>query len=137
MKNLMINILQIAGVVFFRFRPVSRIWAIWLVAVNMACLAFIQHLEAQVLFATTGLALVIQALIHRRTGFTRLLGASHLLWIPMFAWLATRLDAIAMNPDLQLWLALVFATNVVSFLIDTVDVTRFWAGERDPHYSWS
>ncbi len=137
MKKTVISILHIFGVVFLRFRIIPRIWCVWLVAVNMASLAFIQHIEAQVLFATTGVAVVIQALIHNRIGFTRLIGIAHLLWIPMFAWMATRLDSIATHPELQTWLALVFVTNAISFVVDTIDVTRFWSGERAPHYRWA
>ncbi|MXU65728.1 hypothetical protein [Oceanomicrobium pacificus] len=129
--------LQIFGVVFLRFRPVPRIWSVWLVGVNLACLYFIKHPEAQVVLATTGVAVILQALIHRRFGFVRLLGIAHILWIPMFAWMATRTTEIAHYPDLQNWLVILLATNAVSFIVDTVDVLRFFCGERAPHYRWS
>lgn len=136
MKAMTISILKIFGVVFLRFRPVPRIWSVWLVAVNLGCLVFIQHIEAQVVLATTTVAVLVQAAIHARIGFVRLLGIAHVMWIPMFAWMATRLPEIARDPALETWLAVLFVTNVVSFIVDAVDAARFFRGERAPHYSW-
>lgn len=131
------NILKIFGIVFLRFRPVPRIWNVWLVGVNLMCLYFIGHVEAQVVMGATLLSVICQAMIYDRIGFTRVLGIGHLLWIPMFAWLATRLDIIAAYPELQFWIAVLAVTNAVSFVIDATDVARFIKGERAPHYRWS
>ena len=130
------NVLQLFGVVFFRFRRLPRLWGIWFVGVNLACLLFITHIEAQILLVVTSIAVAGQALIHQRIGFTRLLGVTHLLWVPMFAWMATRIDAIANEPRLLVWLVLLFVTNLVSLVIDAIDTTRFIRGERAPHYRW-
>lgn len=137
MMGFVTNVLKIFGIVFLRFRPVARIWNVWLVGVNLMCLFFIGHVEAQVVLGTTLLSVVGQAMIYGRIGFTRVLGIGHLLWIPMFAWLATRLDSIAAHPELQVWIAVLAVTNAVSFVIDATDVTRFVKGERAPHYSWA
>ena len=134
--DFLISALKIFGIVFLRFRPVSRIWNVWLVGVNLMCLYFIGHLEAQVVFATTLIAVIVQALIYQKKGFVRLLGIAHITWIPMFAWMATRIDTIAAQPDLQNWLMVLIATNAVSLTIDSIDVFRFASGERTPHYSW-
>ncbi len=137
MMDFVTNVLKIFGIVFLRFRPVPRIWNVWLVGVNLMCLYFIGHLEAQVVLATTVLSVFGQAMIYGRIGFTRVLGIGHLLWVPMFAWLATRLDSTAAYPELQVWIAVLAVTNAVSFVIDATDVTRFFKGERTPHYRWS
>lgn len=136
MMRFMIGLLEIFGVCVLRFRALPRVWAIWLVAVNLGCLYFIQHIEGQVVFAVTGAAVIVQGLIYQRMGFVRLLGIVHLSWIPMFGWMATRLPEIAAHPDLQAWLAVLFVTNAVSFIVDAADTTRFVRGERQPHYSW-
>ena len=34
------------------------------------------------------------------------------------------------------WLALLFATNMVSMVVDAIDAARFLRGERAPHYRW-
>ena len=131
------SILELLGVVFFRFRPVPRVWASWLVAVNGASLAFISTVEAQVVLIVTGVAVVLQSLAYQRIGFTRILGITHYCWIPMFGWLGMRLDYILLNQSLAIWLAVLLATNTVSLVIDTVDAARFLRGERQPHYHWT
>lgn len=137
MTRFFTSVLEIFGIVYLRFRPVPRIWCVWLVAVNAACLFFTPQIEAQVVLAVTGVAVACQALIYERLGFTRILGSVHLLWIPMFAWMATRLDTILAEPALAAWLAVLLATNAVSLVIDGIDALRFVRGERAPHYSWA
>ncbi len=135
--DFVLNVLKIFGIVFLRFRILPRIWNVWLVGVNLMCLYFITHVEAQVVLVTTLTSVVVQAIIYGRIGFTRVLGIGHLLWIPMFAWIATRADSIAAHGDLQVWIVVLAITNAVSFVVDTTDVVRFAKGERAPHYRWS
>jgi hypothetical protein len=136
MIRFLTHMLELFGVVLLRFRPLPRLWGYWLVAVTFGCLLFLTHIEAQVVLVVTGIAVVAQTLIYGRIGYTRILGATHILWLPMFAWMATRVESIASQPALALWLALLFATNAVSLVIDTVDAVRFVQGERSPHYWW-
>ena len=137
MIGFLIRMLELFGVVFLRFRPVPRLWCVWLVGVNLACLYFITHVEAQVVLAVTAVAVVAQTLIYQRIGFTRILGITHVLWVPMFAWMATRTGTIAAEPALAHWLVLLLATNMVAMVVDTIDAVRFLRGERAPHYRWS
>jgi hypothetical protein len=136
MIRFLVHMLELFGVVFLRFRPVPRLWCAWLVGVNFGCFLFITHIEAQVVLAVTGIAVVAQTLIYQRIGFTRVLGTTHILWVPMFAWMATRLETIAGQPGLATWLILLFLTNLVSMVVDTTDAVRFIRGERAPHYRW-
>jgi hypothetical protein len=137
MISFLLHVLKLFGVVLLRFRPLPRLWGWWLVGVNSACLLFITHIEAQVVLAVTAIAVAGQALIFQRKGFIRVLGKTHLLWIPMFAWIGTRMDTIASEPGLSSWLGLLFVTNLVSLFIDLVDSIRYLRGERLPYYHWS
>ena len=136
MRRFIIHILQLFGICFLRFRPLPRIWCLWLVGVNLGCLVFITHIEGQVVLGVTLIAVLVQALVLGRLGFTRVLGSAHILWLPMFGWMAFRLEAIAADPALSLWLMVLLATNILSLIIDTTDVARFINGERTPHYAW-
>src|SRR5262249_34824384 len=93
--------------------------------------------EAQVVLAVTVMAVTGQTLIYQRIGFTRILGATHILWVPMFAWIGMRLQTITNEPRLAYLLLLLFLTNLVSLVVDTIDAIRFLRGERAPHYRWS
>ena len=136
MTRFLMQMLELFGVIYLRFRLIPRLWCVWLVGVNAACLIFITHVEAQVVLAVTAIAVAGQTLLYQRMGFTRVLGTTHALWIPMFAWMAMRLDTIAYEPALANWLLLLFATNLVSLVVDTVDAIRFLRGERTPYYHW-
>ena len=131
------SVLELLGIVLVRFQPVQRIWGAWLIAVNSACLLFITHIEAQVALAAVGVAVLAQALIYQRKCFIRLLGVTHIIWVPMLAWMALRLDTL---PDggtaFRVWLITLIATNAVSLAIDAWDATRFLRGERQPYYAW-
>jgi len=129
--------LELFGVIFLRFRPIQRAWGFWLVAVNSAAIAFVGHIEAQVTLAAVGVAVLGQALIYQRQRFIRLLGTTHILWVPMLAWIATRLDTV---PDgekaFRIWLIALIITNATSLVIDALDAVRFLLGERKPYYAW-
>ena len=129
--------LELFGIVLARFRPVQRVWGAWLVAVNAACLLFIQHTEAQVTLGAVAVAVLAQALIYQRKRFIRLLGVTHVIWIPMMVWIAFRLDAIPREDSaFHVWLVVLIATNTISLVIDAWDATRFALGERQPYYVW-
>jgi hypothetical protein len=131
------SILEIFGISFARFRTIPRIWVIWLVAVNSAGLMFIGHIEAQVALAIVGIAVFTQALIYQRKRFIRILGVTHLLWLPMIAWMATRIASLPpQQSGLRNWLFVLIATNLVSLGDDAWDAARFLRGERSPHYTW-
>src|SRR5512147_325420 len=120
------SVFELFGIVLVRFRPVQRIWGAWLVAVNAACLQFIQHLEAQVALGAVGVAVLAQALVYQRKRFIRLLGTTHALWIPMLAWMALRVDTLFKEEAaFRAWLITLIATNAACLAIDAWDATRF------------
>jgi hypothetical protein len=100
-------------------------------------LLFIQHIEAQVTLGAVGVAVLAQALIYQRKRFIRLLGVTHVLWVPMLTWIALRLDTLPNGEAaFHVWLITLVATNAVSLAIDAWDATRFVLGERRPYYVW-
>lgn len=130
-------VFELFGIVLVRFRPLQRVWGAWLVAVNAVCLFFIGHTEAQVALVAVGAAALAQALIYQRNRFIRVLGSTHIVWVPMLAWMALRLGALpAGEPVFRVWLIALIATNAVSLVIDAWDATRFVLGERRPYYAW-
>jgi hypothetical protein len=136
MNSFLTSLIELFGIIYFRFRLIPRLWCVWLVGVNAACLLFITHIEAQAVLAATVIAVGAQALIYRRIGFTRILGSTHLLWIPLFAWIATRADSIASDQSLAEWILLLLVTNLISLVVDAIDAIRYLAGERAPYYRW-
>ena len=109
------------------------VWIMLLVAVNLIVpLFYIQTFEAQVTIASIFAAAITQTYIHSKLGFVRLLGLSHIFWIPLVIWLGLRLGDIGLDSSFGLWLASLVLINSVSLVIDIMDVIRFIAGERSP-----
>ena len=76
-----------------------------------------------------------QASIYQRLRFVRILGTTHVLWVPMLTWMALRLDTVPAGA-FRVWLTVLIATNAVSLTIDAWDAVRFALGERHPYYVW-
>lgn len=120
----------------FRFRPLARFWAVLLILVNLGALLFLDTWYGRVALAAIIAAVVVMIVIHAKLGFVRLLGIGHLFWIPMLVWFAVDLPNRATHPALWWWVILLMGFNLVSLVIDSIDVWRFIRSERDPHYVW-
>ncbi|MBT4043087.1 MAG: hypothetical protein HOK21_24805 [Rhodospirillaceae bacterium] len=114
-------------------------WPVWLMVLvggNMiAPLFLLDHMEAQVTFGVFLAGAVLMTAIYAVTGFTRLLGAGHVLWLGLVPWLWFRLD-LAWSPEQPLnwfsyWIIAVMVSNSLSLVIDIADVIRYVRGERE------
>ncbi len=109
-------------------------WQVWLaalVATNLVVpMFFPQRLEARVVLGTILASLAMMTFLTGRFGFTRILGMGHILWVPMLAFLFTRLGDIPASDAFGIWIRTLFVPNGISLAIDAVDVIRYIAGER-------
>ena len=128
---------ELLGIVLLRFRPLPRVWAILLIAVNLGAVFFLDTLQGRVALVAMLAGALIMAAIHHRLGFVRLLGIGHILWIPMLPWMAAGLHEIETGSPLHTWVRALIVCNVISLIIDAIDVTRFLRGEREPYYTWT
>lgn len=109
-----------------------RLWVGLLVLGNLVIpLLFITRLEAQVTAAAFLAGGGLMVFLTARAGFTRLLGLGHIFWIPLLAFLWTRLDTISPAHFFGVWVRLLIFFNAVSLIIDAVDVIRYLRGERE------
>ena len=116
-----------------------RRWKPWLMSLlmsNMIVPLFFlaNHQEAWVVLGTAlvtgGTFIVLTAY----SGFSRLLGFGHLPWIPMLVYLILRLPQSQQQfPDtwFLFWLHAVIVLDIGSLILDTANVVRYFAGERD------
>ena len=131
------SLLEIAGVVLLRFPFHLRVWALLVAGVNLASLGFLDVVEGQAVMLGLLVALVIMAVVHKRLGFVRLLGLGHVAWSVMLPWLFMRLALSESSPPLYAWLVTLVTVNSMCLIVDAVDVTRFLAGDQQPHYRLS
>ena len=108
-----------------------RLWLALLVIVNFVIpLFFLNRLEAQVVAGTLIASVILMTGLTALSGFTRLLGLGHILWIPLLYFLWMRLEQNPAGDFFGLWLRVLMIVNAASLIIDVIDVGRYIAGDR-------
>ena len=108
-----------------------RLWLMGLVAFNMvAPLFFIGRIEAQIVLGVFLASGLLMTALTSRTGFSRVLGLGHVLWIPLLYFLATRVSLIPADDVFGFWIRGLMMVNAVSLVMDVADVIRYAAGDR-------
>lgn len=110
-----------------------QVWVNFMGAVFALGIVFaFRRIEARL--ALLVMAVTIPAMIglHSAIGYSRLLGIVHVvLWTPLAVWLWRRRGAWRAKETLSgKWIALLFATIIVSLAFDYADVVRWLMGER-------
>ncbi len=109
-----------------------RLWLLQMITANMVIpLFFLGRLEAQVVIATFLASIMLMTALTAISGFSRLLGLGHVFWIPLLWFLWTRLGETPSDTFFGLWLRVLITLNALSLVIDTADVIRYIAGERE------
>ncbi len=105
-------------------------WVMALMTVNMIVpLFYLGTLEGKVVLGAFVLGAVLQTAIFSAKGFVCLLGIGHIAWVPMVAWLWTRLDLAPAGSLFRYWLFTTLVLVGVSLLIDAGDVIRYVRGK--------
>ena len=108
-----------------------QLWLALLVIVNFVIpLFFLNRLEAQVVAGTLLASVILMTGLTALSGFTRLLGLGHILWIPLLYFLWMRLEQNPADDFFGLWLRVLMILNAASLIIDVIDVGRYIAGDR-------
>lgn len=107
-----------------------------LMAVNMiGPLFFLDRIEGQVVLIVFVLSAGLMMFLFAAKGFTRILGAGHILWLGLLPWLWGRLDSIQSEGSLSNWMIIIIVLNGISLVIDVIDVIRYARGDRLPTVS--
>ena len=109
-----------------------QVWVGWMVVVNiLGAIMFISRQEAKwVLVAMAG-NIVLMNWLFAVYGYQRILGLAHVVfWTPLVIYLWRRRPHWKVETLGGKWIALLFTTNLVSLVIDYLDVARYLAGER-------
>ena len=122
-KEFMIKMFQI---------PVGwQIWLLVLMAANMVTpLFFLNRIEAQAAFVAINVGFFTGVFIYKQQGFTRLLGLMHWPWIFLLPFLWGRLDVVSAGVPFGIWIRAVLVLNILSLILDALDVIKFAAGDR-------
>ncbi len=108
-----------------------QLWLALLVIVNFVIpLFFLNRLEAQVVAGTLLASVILMTGLTALSGYTRLLGLGHILWIPLLYFLWMRLEQNPADDFFGLWLRVLMILNAAALIIDVIDVGRYIAGDR-------
>jgi hypothetical protein len=115
----------------FRLPVGVRLWLLVLMAANLLVpLVYLGRSEARIVLLTFLASFVLMVVITGTSGFTRLLGLSHILWIPLLIFLVGRLGSIPAGDAYGVWARSVIVLNLISLVLDAVDLARFARGDR-------
>ncbi len=109
-------------------------WPLWTALLVLANLVspffFLGTLEATVVLVGFAASATLILTLFAKFGFVRLLGLGHIPWLFTIPWLAMRLSDGVIGGPFYYWLLGVVVLDGLSLVIDTVDVVRYWKGER-------
>ena len=109
-----------------------RLWMLLLIVLNVVFpLFFFDRPEAQLVLVAMAVSLLLMTGLTAVSGFSRLVGAGHIAWIPLVLFLVTRLPDVPARDLYGLWLRALLVANSVSLVIDIIDVIRYAAGDRE------
>lgn len=110
-----------------RWKP----WLLVLLTLNMIVpLFYITRTEAQVVFGTSLVGGATFSMLTARFGFTRIIWAAHIVWIPLVVWLWLRLPSVPLDSGYGLWIRLVIGADIIAMVVDAINVIRYFRGER-------
>ena len=117
----------------FSMKAPWPLWVVLLMGLNMmGPLFFIHTLEAKAVLISTMAGGMFMMLLFSGYGSVRLLGLGHVFWIPLVIWLGLRIPEIGLDTPFGIWVALVLGFNILSLVMDTLDVSLYFMGDRKP-----
>ncbi len=111
--------------------PALQAWVFWLIVVNSAAIFFLRRAEARWVLGAWLVNVVLMTVLCELNGYNRLLGLSHVLvWTPLLVLLHRRRSGLSGDRLFDGWIRTLFVTNLLSLVIDYVDVARYLLGDR-------
>jgi len=108
-------------------------WVGWMMLINTASLFFLSYREPRVVLGVWIGNIITMTGMYEYFGYVRFLGLSHVIWwTPLVIFLVMRLSQIEKGKRVRTWILVLIATNVVSLVVDYIDVARYLLGEREP-----
>jgi len=110
------------------------VWVFTLMIVNTAAVLFLRRVEARWVLLAWVINLPLMGSLYATFGYVRLLGVSHVIvWTPLLMYLWMRRGQwLPARTLADKWIVLLFTVNLLSLVIDYIDVIRWLIGERGP-----
>ncbi len=113
-----------------------KIWMNWMMIIFMSSLFFTyKHVSARYILLCIVLTAILAILIFNVTKSPHMVGASHILWIPLVIYLI-KVEIIGKTEKLKsvygIYLTLLLVTIVISLFFDIRDTALILLGMKDP-----
>ena len=110
-----------------------KVWMLVLIVANLLVpLFFLPRIAAVVVIATFFAGFGLMVWISKVSGFTRLIGLGHVLWIPLVIYAWSLLGTPEDSGLYGYWLRALIAVNTLSLVVDAIDLVRYLRGDRRP-----
>lgn len=105
-----------------------QIWINWLVLINLGGIVFVwSRVEPRWVVIAFLCSATFMNYLFGIHGYQRILGSAHIIfWTPLLVYLFLRRNEIGRYGVSALYLGVVFATDLISLMIDFADVGRFF-----------
>lgn len=100
------------------------IWVGILMGVNLAAFAFLEHKISIWIVAIFMIQAGFMMALYAKFGYSKIVGASHVLWIPLVAYLIMTVGNYSGTFQTYLWVLIVI--NGISIVLDMNDVRQFF-----------
>lgn len=112
-----------------------NLWILILILVNlMGGIYFFSTFEGKLVAISFLSAAFFMSYLYSKYGFTKILGLGHVLWLPMMGILIEGLfrGASYSAEGLKEWIIAVVIINILSLILDFIDILKYLAGETAP-----
>ncbi|MGV3756049.1 MAG: hypothetical protein ACO1QS_11755 [Verrucomicrobiota bacterium] len=103
-------------------------WVVLLMLVNLGSAVYWSELTARLIFITFMLSAGLLMGLYAKFGYSKILGAAHILWIPLLPWVLFRLDEV--GPSFRAYLLLWAGAATISLAFDLVDVWKYYKAKK-------
>ena len=100
------------------------VWLSIVVVVNMFGLVFIDHIIAEWIVGIFLFQSVIMMLLYSYYGYEKILGLSHIFWIPLLGYILLNISSY--DGNILYYLSVLLLINAISLVIDSIDVFTYF-----------
>jgi len=100
------------------------IWVNWLVAINMSSVFFWNKKISKIIFVTFMLSAVSMMGLYSIFGYEKILGAGHILWIPLLIFILSKLGGT--DGRFKKYVVILSISIMISLVLDVADVYKYF-----------
>lgn len=107
-------------------KKVVQLWLLILFSVNIIFPLFLFDLwQAQLAFGSTLVSGSIMLYLHKKFGYTGIIGTAHFVWIPMLFVVMDKTVLVQLSEGQAVWVCAMISANFISLILDFRDLWKY------------